>query len=362
MIYCGGMNAEDDNHQDLPPGTLVYVGEETARKTYVDYVDYSKNDSQEGTTQILTVENIPQIFDRDPKAGVRWVNVSDVHEINLIEAIGNHLGIQPLVLEDIVNTEQRPRIDDLDDYLFFTLKQARFSEREEVPVLDQISIIVFPRLVITFQETGVDIFKPLRGRIRSGKGGIRAFGSDYLAYAILDSIVDDYLHVLEDISESVEKLEDEVIGRPRPKHVERIQDFRRSLSVFRRAIWPLREMISAMRREGTSFVRDETRVFLADLLDHVFQTTELLDSVKDVISGLMDAYHSNISSQMNEVMKVLALIATIFIPLTFLAGIYGMNFDFMPELGWKWGYAGFWGIIGAVATTMVVLFKKKGWL
>jgi magnesium transporter len=266
------------------------------------------------------------------------------------------------VLEDVLNTGHRPKFEEHDDYLFLVLKMLFMPAGSNEVHTEQVSLIIKDKLVLSFQEQAGDVFDGIRERLRNNRGRIRKRGADYLAYALLDSVIDNYFVILEKIGEEIELLEDELIAAPTPTTLHKIHNLKREMILLRKSVWPLRELISGMQRCESPLIAEGTEIFFKDIYDHTIQVIDTVETFRDILSGMLDLYLSSISNRMNEVMKVLTIMATIFIPLTFIAGIYGMNFDVMPELHWPWGYAAFWVVILIVAGTMLAFFKKKKWL
>lgn len=341
----------------LPPGSLVHVGERKAERVKISIMDYDEARFEE-----KEAEKIEECFPFKEKPTVTWINIDGIHEVDVIEKMGQHFDLHPLVLEDILNTGQRPKVEDLEDYLFVVVKMLYHNENEDEINVEQVSLILASNFVVSFQEREGDIFDSIRERIRNAKGRIRKMGSDYLAYALIDAIVDNYFAVLEKIGESVESLEEELMANPAQSTLHEIHKLKRDMIFLRRSVWPLREVISGLERGESPLVQESTVVYLRDVYDHTIQVIDTVESYRDMISGMLDTYLSSISNRMNEVMKVLTIIATIFIPLTFIAGIYGMNFQFMPELGWRWGYFGVLCTMGIVCLGMIVYFRRKRWL
>ena len=347
----------------LPPGTLVHVGTKKVEKTKITVIDYDS-----GTCEEKELNTIEECFPYRDKKTITWINIDGVHQMDVIEKIGKHFNLHPLVLEDIVNTGQRPKIEDFDDYLFVVLKMLYRNEKEQETQAEQVSVIIGPNFVITFQEKVGDVFSPVRERIRNGKGRIRKMGSDYLAYALIDSIVDNYFVILENLGEEIEEMEKKLVGDPKPQILQSVNRLKTELLFLRKLIWPLREVISGLQRGESSLIQETTGIYLRDVYDHTIQVIDTIETFRDLASGMFDTYLSSVSNKMNEVMKVLTIIATIFIPLTFVAGIYGMNFNpevslfNMPELNWKYGYVMSIGIMVLVALVMVYYFKRKKWL
>ena len=339
----------------LPPGTLVYVGEKKVEEVVITVFDYDSERYEE-----REVESVEECFPYRDQPTVTWINIDGIHQVEIMERIGGHFGIHPLVIEDILNTHQRPKIDDLDDYLFVVLKMLDYGE--EGVDAEQISIIIGQNFVISFQERRGDVFDPVRERIRKNKGRIRRMGADYLAYSLLDSVVDNYFAILEGIGERIELLEEELVENPSTRTLQEIHDLKKEMIFLRKSVWPLREVVSGLERGESSLIRETTVIYLRDVYDHTIQVIDTVESFRDMVSGMLDIYLSSISNKMNEVMKVLTIIATIFIPLTFIAGIYGMNFGYMPELEWHLGYFAVLSLMAIMALMMVIYFRKKKWL
>jgi magnesium transporter len=288
--------------------------------------------------------------------------VDGLHDIKLIEEIGRHFQIHPLTLEDIVNTSQRPKWENFENYLYIVLKMLHFRESDNLVTSEQVSLIVGEKFLISFQEAAGDVFDPVRERIRKGRGRIRQGGCDYLAYALIDAVVDHYFSVLEKIGEQIEMVETALTENPRPDTLQMIHDLKRETIYLRKQIWPLREVVNRFAKEETELINETTHVYIRDVYDHTIQIIDTIESFRDILSGMIDLYLSTISNKMNEVMKLLTIIATIFIPITFVAGIYGMNFKVMPELEWKWGYPAVWVVMVSIVFVLILFFRKKRWL
>ncbi|MFH2219657.1 MAG: magnesium/cobalt transporter CorA [Pseudomonadota bacterium] len=339
------------------PGTLVHVGErktETARITVMDY------DGDRFLEQELAA--VEDAFHYKDRSTTTWLNIDGIHDIELIEKIGVHFGIHPLTLEDVLNTGQRPKAEEFEEYIYLVFKMLYLDEAEEEVRSEQISLILGQNILLSFQETKDDVFAPVRERIRKGKGRIRKSGGDYLAYALIDAVVDHYFVVLEKMGTRIESLEDELTGQPASDTLQAIHEVKRELIYLRKQVWPLRELIGKVIKGDFSLIGDPAVVFYQDVYDHAIQVMDTVESYRDVLSGIQDLYLSAISNRMNEVMKVLTIIATIFIPITFVAGIYGMNFKYMPELDWQYGYFAVWGIIGIVVVCMLLYFRSRKWI
>ena len=341
----------------LPPGTLVHIGEAKPEKTKITLLDYDEGHIHE--EEVATVDEcLP--FKDEPT--VTWVNIDGLHQVEILESVGDGFGLHPLVLEDILNTGQRPKAEDLGDYIYVVLKMLYPEGDNDEIAEEQISLILGPTYVLSFQEKAEDVFNPLRERIRNNRGRIRRMGADYLAYTLLDTVIDNYFVVLERLGDRIELLEDELVAHPDPATLHIIHDLKREMVLLRRSVWPLREVISSLERAESPLIRDSTGIYLRDVYDHTIQVIDTVETFRDLLSGMLDIYLSSISNRMNEVMKVLTIIATIFIPLTLVAGIYGMNFEYMPELGWHWGYPSVWVVMLVIGAFMVAYFRRKRWL
>jgi magnesium transporter len=340
----------------LPAGSLVHVGDETSDRVRITVLDYKNNKFEE--KQVTKVE---ECFHYKRTPTVTWINVDGIHRVDLVEKLGKHFGLHPLLMEDIVTTDQRPKMEDFGNYLYIVAKMMYYNDKNEVNS-EQISFVIGKNFLLTFQESVGDIFEPVRNRIRTGKGKIRKFGPDYLAYALLDAIVDNYFLILENTGEEIELLEEEVLANPAKESVRDMHLLKRQMIFLSRAAWPLREVISKLAIGETKFIKPETRPYLRDIYDHIIEVIDSMEVYREIIGGMLEVYLNSINNRLNEVMKVLTIIATIFMPLTFFAGVYGMNFHYMPELSWKLGYLFFWIIILITTIIMVIYFKKKKWV
>jgi magnesium transporter len=339
----------------LSPGTLVPIGTDRAGPVRIRLIDYDEAHVDEKDFE--KIEDALQVRDTPT---VSWINVDGIHDTGMIEKLGSHFGIHPLVLEDIVNTSQRPKMEDFGDYIYVVLKMLYLDKNELVT--EQVSIVLGRNFVLSFQERPGDVFNPVRERLRSTKWRIRKLGADYLTYALVDMIVDNYFLILENFGERIEHLEEELIERPTPTRLQAIHTLKRELIFLRKSVWPLRELISGMERAESDLITDVMPVYLRDVYDHTIQVMDTVESYRDMVSGMLDTYLSSVSNRMNEVMKVLTIIATIFIPITFIAGIYGMNFQNMPELSWSWAYFVALGLMGCISLVLIMYFRRKGWL
>ena len=341
----------------LPPGTLIYVGErkvETVRITYIDYDEHNFAEKQ--------VSNIEECFAFKTTPTVTWINIDGLHDVKIIEKLGQQFELHPLVLEDILHTGQRPKLEDFEKYIFIVLTMLSYNGDNQTVEAEQVSIVLSSNFVISFQERIGDVFDQIRDRIRNAKGRIRKMGPDYLAYSLIDAIVDSYFTILEKMGEKIELLEEQLVVEPTEQTLHQIHSLKRQMIVLRKSVWPLREVISGLQRTESALIKDSTSIYLRDVYDHTIQIIDTIESFRDMVSGMVDLYLSSISNKMNAVMKVLTIIATIFIPLTFIAGIYGMNFEDMPELRWRLGYPAVLLVMVLVAVVMLFHFRKKKWL
>jgi magnesium transporter len=341
----------------LPPGSLVYIGDKKAERANISIISYDESNFDEKTTAF--VSECPPF--KDLKT-VTWIDVDLVHHVELVEKIGGCYGFHPLVLEDILNTDQRPKMEDFGDYLYVVVRMLCSNGHNDGIVSEQVSIILGQNYVISFQEREMEVFDSIRERIRAGKGRIRKLGADFLAYTLLDAIIDNYFVVLEKLGERIEALEEQLVVNPAPVILQSIHKLKRDMILLRKSVWPLREVISALGRGDSSLIDEPTRVYLRDVYDHTIQVIDTIETFRDMLSGMLDIYLSSVSNRTNSVMKVLTIIATIFMPLTFLAGLYGMNFKYMPELDLHWAYPALLIVMAAIAISMLIYFRIKKWL
>ena len=341
----------------LPPGTLIHIGERKTEKPRIRIIDY--NEEQVEEKEAKTIE---ECFPFKDKPTVTWINIDGIHQVDIIEKLGSYFGLHPLLMEDILNTEQRPKMEDFGDYIFFVLKMLYLGDNKEEMEAEQVSLILGSNFVISFQEREGDVFAPVRDRIRKHKGRIRKAGSDYLAYALLDAIVDNYFLILENVGEKIEDTEQRLAIKPDPETLMSIRELKKEMIFLRKSIWPLREVINGLDRSESPLIHESTNAYLRDVYDHTIQIIDTVESFRDMISGMLDIYLSSLSNKMNEVMKVLTIFASIFIPLTFIAGLYGMNFRFMPELEWQWGYFAVLFVMVLAGGSMLLYFRRKKWL
>jgi len=341
----------------LPPGALIHIGEQKLEAVKITVIDYDERDFQE--KQVSTIE---ECFSFKESPTVSWINIDGIHDVSVVEKLGGHFGLHPLILEDILNTGQRPKCDDYEDYIYIVLKMLSYDEKNDGIRAEQVSVVLGANFVVSFQENVGDVFEQIRDRIRNDKGRVRKAGADYLAYALLDAVVDGYFIILEKLGDKIESMEEELVADPTNETIRQIHSVKRELISLRRSVWPLRELISGLEKAESPLIKESTRLYLRDVYDHTIQVIDTVETFRDMVSGMLDIYLSSLSNKMNAVMKVLTIIATIFIPLTFIAGVYGMNFKYMPELGWRWGYVGVLLVMAVVAVIMLIYFKKKKWL
>ena len=340
----------------LPPGTLIHVGKEPMVPGRITLISYNADRVEERPVQ--TVDDI--LRSRDSSA-ITWVHCEGLDIVAMIETIGHHFGIHPLVLEDILNTHQRPKFEEYQDYLFIVLKTLT-SDQALTVHHEQISILMFADILFTFREKQDPLFNALKLRLTNAKGRLRSLGTDYLTYAIMDTVVDQYFTLSDTLEEAIEAVELKLLDRPRPQTFTTIQLLKRELVFIRKAITPLREVLAAMQRREAGLIQEKTLPYFRDVFDHTIRVIDTMDSYRDLINGMLEIYLSTVSNRMNEIMKVLTVFATIFIPLTFIVLIYGMNFEFMPELHWKWSYPILWGFFFLIPAVLLVWFRKKKWL
>lgn len=340
----------------LPPGTPVFVGKRKTREVKITIFDYD-----EKSFNFVEAKSTKECFPFKDKPTISWINVEGLHEVAIIDELCSYFGVHPLNVEDILNTTHRPKIETFENYAFIVMKIPSFDEETVTLEREQVSIVLGRNFVLSFQETGGDVFDQLRAGIK-GRGRIAKHGADYLTYALMDTIVDTYFSALERIDEVLEGLEEEVLWNPTRQTIEHIHLLKRAIIQFRRAAWPLREVVSGFEKMDSTLLRPSTAVYLRDLYDHTIQVVETLDSQRDITTGLVDVYLSSVSNRLNDVMKFLTIFASIFIPLTFIAGIYGMNFRYMPELDWKYGYFVAIGAMALIGLSLLAYFKRKDWL
>jgi magnesium transporter len=341
----------------LPPGTVLYTGREKSEKASIHLMDYTA-----GKLLEKDVKSVDGCFEFRDEPSTTWINITGIHDTEMIERIGKHFGLHPIILEDIASVDQRPKMEDLGDYIYIVLNMLSYDERKKEVKSEQVSIILGRRFVISFLEDPGDVFENIRERIRNEKGKIRKLGNDYLAYSLIDAIVDNYFIILELLGNSIDELETHILENPNSNVMYKVQQMKRELIYIRKSVWPLRELISNIERSDSKLINPPTKIYYRDLYDHTVEVMEAVETFRDLASGMIDIYLSSLNNRMNEIMKVLTIISTIFIPLSFIASLYGMNFHYMPELSWKYGYVMVWVIILFAAGTMLMFFKRRKWI
>jgi magnesium transporter len=340
----------------LPPGTLVHIGQKRSDRVEINFTEFS-----ESYYESKEIKELKEFLPLKDKPVVSWIDINGIHNLGTIENIGKYFNLHPLILEDIANSEQRPKVEDLGEHLFVVLKYLSYDPEKKLGI-EQISFIIGSNFVITFQENSEDIFLPIKTRIKNSTGKIRMMGADYLAYSLIDAIVDNYFVILEEIELKLDILEEDLIINPTRDTLHLIHQLKREMLLIRKSIWPSREVISALQRGELTFFDQVAVLHLKDVYDHVIQVIDTIETLRDILSEMMDIYLSSISNRINDVMKVLTIITTIFIPLSFIAGIYGMNFKYMPELDWRCGYPVVLSVMLLLGILMLAYFRKKKWL
>ncbi len=341
----------------LPPGSLVHVGEVHTHEHKITVINYNKS-----TLEKHTVKSVEELLPYKTTDTITWVIVDGLKDVSIIDAIGQNFDIHALVLEDILNTHQRPKFEEFNDYLYIVLKAISLGNEEFTVEYEQISLLILNNFVFTFMEKPDELFDPILNRLDNDKSQIRNQGADYLAYVIMDTVVDEYFALQDTFDELIESVEDNLLSDPSSQTLATIQKIKRELIFLRRTVSPLRELLAAIQRSESPLLNEKTRRYFGDIYDHAIRIIEALESYRDLIAGMLDIYLSSVSNKMNETMKVLTVFASIFIPLTFIAGVYGMNFEYMPELKWRWSYPVLWIIFVGVSVFLLGYFKKKKWL
>lgn len=342
----------------LAPGTLVHVGEKKAEKVVIRVLAYNSEKLIE--KELETIEECLE-FKGQPDIYL-WINVDGLDRVDIIEKLGGYFNIHPLTLEDVLNTGQRPKTEDYDSYIYTVLKMMLLDTEKEEILIDQISIIIGFNYLLSFQERQGNVFDPVRERFENPASRLRKSGVDYLAYSLIDAVVDNYFLILEHFGDEIEYLEEGLVLQPKPETLMTIQKYKRDMITLRKAVWPLRELINGLQRVESDLITESTSIYLRDVYDHTIQVIDSVEELRDILSSMVDIYLSSVSYRMNDVMKVLTVIATIFIPLTFIAGVYGMNFENMPELKWRWGYPVVMLGMTFVGVSMFIYFKKRRWV
>ena len=345
---------------DLPPGTLIYTGNKIIEDPEIAKFTYSKNKYEKKVIDDhLKEEDITKNLEKDE---VLWINVKGISNPGIIEKIGHMFDLHPLLLEDVLSPHQRSKIEEYQNYVFLILKKIEWSEIDWDIITEQVSFVLMPPKLITFQEQKDNLFSSIEQRIEKAKGKIRSSDSSYLLYSIMDSIIDQYFITLEKIGEVIDTMELKISESPDPSLVKKIHSLKNTMTIFKKAVWPLREAINYLIRTENETISPNNSVYYRDLSDHLYQVLDTVENYRDLLSSLLDLYLTMIGNKTNEIMKVLTIIATIFIPLTFIAGVYGMNFNFMPELSSPWGYPIIWIIMILITIGLLVYFRRKKWI
>ena len=339
-----------------PPGTLLHIGRHKPDSAALRLITYGSDELSESD-----VADLEQLKPQAPPGQINWVNVDGVADPAVVESLGRTYQLHPLVMEDILNTDQRPKVEAYPGYLYIVLRMLQFDKDRQQIHSEQLSLVLGQDYVLSFQERPGDVFDGVRERLRAGRR-IRFMRSDYLTYALLDAVVDHYFEMLEYIGEQVEALEDQVIDTPGPDTLARMHHFKREMLLLRKSIWPLRELLSRLTRDESELISEETRLYLRDVYDHVIHVMDSIDTIRELLVSMLDLYLSSVSKRTNEIMKVLTLFASLFMPLTFIVGVYGMNFDVMPELRWVWGYPTVLLVMLGVVIGLLALFRRRRWI
>jgi len=348
---------KSSNKVGQTPGTAFYVGKPREEPVEITRFEYDAD-----STVRETVSHVDEAATALSSGKNSWINVDGVHDVEKIQQLGRGFALHPLAIEDITHTGQRPKIEDYGNHLFIVVRMLQWDDKARQVDDEQVSLVLGDTWLLSFQERKGDVFDHVRERLESNRGRLRGAGSDYMAYTLIDAVVDHYFTILEILGEQIEALGEDLTDDPRQEHLASIRHLKRELLFMRKSVWPLREILGAIQRDESRLVDESTRPYLRDLYDHTIQIIDTVETFRDMVSGLMDVYLSSISNRMNEVMKVLTIIATIFIPLSFIAGVYGMNFGYMPELQWRYGYFAILGVMAAVGVGMLVYFRRKRWL
>ncbi len=338
------------------PGTIHFSGKQRVDQVGIQIIDFDRDH-----LDVRTVDDVSECFGYRDTPTITWINVNGLHDTEVIRVLGERFGVHPLALEDVVSTQQRPKIEDYDDHLFLICRMLRVEPGTTKVQSEQLRLVLGRGFLLSFQERPGDVFNPVRERLKRPQGRLRNGHADYLAYCLVDAVIDNYFVVGETFGEAIEDLEALVLADTAQDPLNTIHGLKRELVMLRRAVSPLRDVVAELRRNDSPLVDASTATFLRDAHDHAVQVNETVESFRDLLTGLQDLAMANMSNRMNDVMKVLTIFASIFVPLTFVAGVYGMNFEHMPELGWPWAYPVFWTIIVSITSAMLVYFRRKKW-
>lgn len=344
------------NKAGLLPGSLVFVGERRVENATISIIDYTAETLQERAA--VTPAECRALADN---TSVTWINVNGLHDTALLHDIGERFGIHPLTLEDILHVGQRPRMEDMGEHIFVVIEML-YRDTQGNILAEQVSFILGRTYVLSFQEVEGDVFDVVRERLRASKGRIRRLGADYLAYTLLDAIVDNYFVVLESISDSIEAIQDEVLSGSAADTLEQVHSLKREMIFIRKRLRPVRELVSGLAKSESDLLSEALAPYLRDVYEHTVQVIDTMETLRDMLSSALDIFMTHVSNRMNEVMKLLTIIATVFIPLTFIAGVYGMNFKYMPELAWRYGYVAVLALMLLIAAGMALFFRRKKWI
>lgn len=345
-----------DESNGKSPGSLIFIGDQKMDSASIRLIDYDSVSLTE--KEIKDIHTEAHLFNTPT---VTWLNISGLHDIEMIKNIGQVFELHPLVQEDILNTGQRPKLEEFENYIFIVLKMVRFDIETQTILNEQLSIILGKNFLLTFQERPREIFAPVRERIKKQTSRLRKTGTDYLAYALMDTVVDNYIFSIETLGEKIEDLEEDILNNPDHDVMEQINSYKREINYMRKSIRPAKEAIHRISRLDSELIHEQTLPFLKDLEDLTSQSAEAIETYRDLLSDQLNIYNSVIANRMNDIMKVLTIFAAIFIPLTFIAGIYGTNFEYLPELKYRYSYFIFWAVMIIVAGALIVYFKRKKW-
>jgi magnesium transporter len=341
----------------MPPGSLVYTGDKGHLPAIITITRYNEQ---------TIVERQFDSFDACQLIGdpgeVTWINVTGISKVKDLEKVGECFKIHPLVLEDILEVGQRPKVEDYDEYLYIVLNSIRPVAEDKELAAEEISLVLGPNYLLSFYSGADDIYAPIRERLLQAKGRIRKMGADYLAYSLIDLVVDNYFVELEKFGDQMESLEDEVVANPSPRTLRDVHQFKNDMIMLRKSLWPLREVIARLERRESPLISDNLGNYFRDVYDHTIIAIDTVETYRDILSGMLDIYLSSMSNRLNQIMKVLTIIATIFMPLTFITSLYGMNFKHMPELQWEYGYFMVLGAVVVIALSMIEYFRRKRWI
>lgn len=342
----------------LSPGSLVYIGEDRKKSTKITVIDYDSKNIQK-----KSIKKIEECFIFRTKPTITWIDIDGIQDTSIFAKLGDCYGFHPLILEDILNTDQRPKLEDFSSYLFIVLKMLSYDGKEKKVKNEQLSLILGSNFLISFQENKKgDIFTSLRERLKNSQSRVRKMGADYLAYSLLDTVVDNYFFILEEVGEDIELLEDELLRDPSNSVLKEIHHLKREMIFLRKSIWPLREVVNRLMRSETALIKNTTDIYLKDVYDHTIQIIDTIEAYRDILASMLEIYLSSMNNRLNSIMKVLTAITTIFMPLTFITGLYGMNFQYLPLVQWTGGFFVVLGLSLIIVVIMLVFFNRRKWL